>query len=107
MHRLEPGFRRASVSQLTFRIRRPFARARRGRLSWCHGRIEHHAGVGDLERRDRREFGNRWPNAGREQFDESNGVVPVSVSYRSTPSEKMSVRVSTSSDDISACSGLL
>jgi hypothetical protein len=37
----------------------------------------------------------------------SNGVVPVSNSYSSTPSEYMSVRVSTSRPLISACSGLM
>jgi hypothetical protein len=36
-----------------------------------------------------------------------SGVLPVSSSYNSTPSEKMSVRVSAPSALISACSGLM
>jgi len=37
----------------------------------------------------------------------SNGVVPVSNSYSRTPSAQMSLRVSTSTPERSACSGLM
>ena len=46
-------------------------------------------------------------NAASRNRSPSNGVVPVSSSYSSTPSEYTSLRVSASSWFTSACSGLM